>query len=156
MTDEEKVKYRLSDIGEKVGELALNYIENLEKENKQLKIDMEIADSQRQLAEKENKELIDELNLQNQRLNELKNENAELKGEVKAVREILEELKESYNAVIDEVIDTARGYGLVSDSALFSYINEYDNKAINYDELLDRIRNETIIELKLAIEDMKK
>ena len=89
-------------------------------------------------------------------IEKLEKENAELKGELRAVKDILEELKESYNAVIDEVIDTARGYGLVSDSALFCYINEYDNKAINYDELLDRIRNETIIELKLAIEDMKK
>ena len=75
-------------------------------------------------------------------ISKLEEGNAELKGELKAVKEILEELKESYNAVIDEVIDTARGYGLVSDSALFCYINEYDNKAINYDELLDRIRSQ--------------
>ena len=46
MTDEEKseIKNRLSDIGAKVGELALNYIENLEKENKELKKDKEWLD----------------------------------------------------------------------------------------------------------------
>lgn len=39
MTDEEKkeIKYRLSDIGAKVGELALEYIAELEEENEGLK-----------------------------------------------------------------------------------------------------------------------
>ena len=39
MTDEEKasIKYRLSDIGEQVGVLALEYISELEKENAELK-----------------------------------------------------------------------------------------------------------------------
>lgn len=43
MTNEKKadIKYRLSDIGEQVGKLALEYITELEKENEQLKVQVE-------------------------------------------------------------------------------------------------------------------
>lgn len=43
MTDEEKenIKYRLSDIGKQVGELALEYILDLEKENAEQKVQIE-------------------------------------------------------------------------------------------------------------------
>lgn len=46
MTEEEKseIKNRLSDIGAKVEELALNYIENLEKENAELKAHCKAVD----------------------------------------------------------------------------------------------------------------
>ena len=36
-----KIKNRLSNIGEQIGELALNYINDLEKENEELKIQIE-------------------------------------------------------------------------------------------------------------------
>ena len=48
MTDEEKneIKYRLSDIGAKVGELALEYITELEEENEQLQEKLNIRSCQ--------------------------------------------------------------------------------------------------------------
>ena len=48
MTDEEKkeIKYRLSDIGAKVGELALEYIAELEEENEQLQEKLNIRSCQ--------------------------------------------------------------------------------------------------------------
>lgn len=41
----ENIKFRLSDIGVKVGELALEYISELEKENAELKEELKICQS---------------------------------------------------------------------------------------------------------------
>lgn len=62
MTDEEKenIKYRLSDIGKQVGELALEYIAELEKENADLKEQIE----ELQLNLRSRNDLVEELTMQ--------------------------------------------------------------------------------------------
>lgn len=83
-------------------------------------------------------------------------ENAKLIKENKELNSQLYELKESYNKIIDEVIETAKSYGLISETCLWQYINEYDNKEITYDELYERLLSVAVQELSLSIEDMKK
>lgn len=78
----------------------------------------------------------------------LEKENAELNNQ-------LYDLKESYNKIIDEVIENAKSYGLISETCLWQYINEYDNKEITYDELYEKLLSVAVQELKMAIEDMK-
>lgn len=67
----------------------------------------------------------------------------------------IEKMKLERSEFVDEIIDTAKGYGLVCDSCLFSLINDYDNKRISYDELLEKLQNDVIRELKLAIDDLR-
>lgn len=84
------------------------------------------------------------------------NELEQLKKENKELNNQLYDLKESYNKVIDEVIETAKSYGLISETCLWQYINEYDNKKITYDELYEKLLSVAVHELEFAIVDMKK
>ena len=79
-----------------------------------------------------------------------------LEEENKELNNQLYDLKESYNKIIDEVIENAKSYGLISETCLWQYINEYDNKEITYDELYERLLSVAVQELRLSIEDMKK
>jgi len=89
MTDEEKanIKYRLSDIGVKVGELALNYIENLEKENEELKYALSSSMTEQGFLENEIKNFKNgaEYKALADMVDSLQKENEELKKEISAL-----------------------------------------------------------------------
>ena len=71
MTGEEKenIKYKLSDIGKQVGELALEYISELEKENAELKAQIE----ELQLNLRSRKDLVEELTMQIEKMKNVGN-----------------------------------------------------------------------------------
>lgn len=90
-----------------------------------------------------------------QQIEQLSNDNYVLKTAFITQKEQIEKIKLERSKFVDVIIDTAKGYGLVCDSCLFSLINDYDNKRISYDELLEKLQNDVIIELQMAIDDLR-
>lgn len=120
-------------------------------------VDFHISDKQRIAGlEKENEQLKCDLYNTSANLERITVECENLQKENKELNNQLYDLKELYNKIIDEVIENAKSYGLISETCLWQYINEYDNKEITYDELYERLLSVAVQELSLSIEDMKK
>ena len=62
--------------------------------------------------------------------------------------------KEIYNKAINDVINRAKDYGLISSELGFSDIMAYENKTISEDELWERFEENALGELNMAILDL--
>lgn len=61
---------------------------------------------------------------------------------------------EFYKKAVNDVVETAKGYGLISDSVLWSDLNDYENKRIDYDQLYKRLLDNALQELKMAVSNL--
>ena len=63
--------------------------------------------------------------------------------------------KEMYNKAIDDVLEVAKGYGLISSEVGFSDLMAYENNEISEDVLWMRFDDNALRELKMAVEDLR-
>lgn len=62
--------------------------------------------------------------------------------------------KKIYNKAINDVINRAKDFGLISSDLGLSDIMEYENKTISEDELWERFEENAIGELNMAVLDL--
>lgn len=60
-----------------------------------------------------------------------------------------------YNKAIDDVLEVAKGYGLISSEVGFSDLMSYENNEISEDVLWMRFEDNALRELKMAVEDLR-
>ena len=60
-----------------------------------------------------------------------------------------------YNKAIDDVLEVAKGYGLISSEVGFSDLMAYENNEISEDVLWMRFEDNALRELKMAVEDLR-
>lgn len=63
---------------------------------------------------------------------------------------------ETKNKIIDEVIEEIRRNGPICDSVFFSLSMDFIEKRIDYEEFLKRLSIDTIKEIELAVDDLRK
>ena len=70
-------------------------------------------------------------------------------------RALVEFAKLGYNKAIDDVLEVAKGYGLISSEVGFSDLMAYENNEISEDVLWMRFEDNALRELKMAVEDLR-
>ena len=63
--------------------------------------------------------------------------------------------KEIYNKAIDDVLERAKSYGLISSECGFSDVMAYENNEISEDVLWMRFEDNALRELEMAVEDLR-
>ena len=70
-------------------------------------------------------------------------------------RALVEFAELGYNKAIDDVLEVAKGYGLISSEVGFSDLMDYENNEISEDVLWMRFEDNALRELKMAVEDLR-
>lgn len=70
-------------------------------------------------------------------------------------RALVEFAELGYNKAIDDVLEVAKGYGLISSEVGFSDLMAYENNEISEDVLWMRFEDNALRELKMAVEDLR-